>query len=215
VLANRERVEKLGGGRLGYIHVPDMGDTGSYEFLKWFYPQQRKEGLVVDVRSNGGGNVSQWLIERLDTKLLGTSFGRIDEHVETYPITVFHGPKVCLLNETSASDGDIFPYMFRQAGLGPLIGKRSWGGVVGIGGRGPLIDGGNVYVPEAGTNAVDGSWVIEGHGVDPDIVVENDPKSVIAGGDPQLERGVAEVLKALQAQPMKLPPRPADPVKTR
>jgi tricorn protease len=215
VNANRERVEKLGGGRVGYIHVPDMGDSGSYEFLKWFYPQLRKEGLVVDVRSNGGGNVSQWLIERLDTKLLGTGFGRIDDYPETYPLTVFHGQKVCLLNETSASDGDIFPYMFRQAGLGPLIGKRSWGGVVGIGGRGPLLDGGDVYVPEAGTNAADGSWVIEGHGVDPDIVVENDPRSVIAGGDPQLERGVAEVLKAMDAAPLKLPARPADPVKTR
>jgi tricorn protease len=192
-----------------------MGDTGSYEFLKWFYPQIRKEGLVVDVRSNGGGNVSQWLIERLDTTLLGTGFGRIDDYPETYPLTVFHGPKVCLLNETSASDGDIFPYMFRQAGLGPLIGKRSWGGVVGIGDRGPLIDGGDVYVPEAGTNAADGSWVIEGHGVDPDIVVENDPKSVIEGRDPQLERGVEEVLKAMQAKPMTLPARPADPVKTR
>jgi tricorn protease len=215
VEANRERVDKLSNGRVGYLHVPDMGSSGSYEFLKWFYPQLRKEGLVVDVRSNGGGNVSQWLIERLDTKLLGTGFGRIDDYPETYPQTVFHGPKACLLNETSASDGDIFPYMFRQAGLGPLIGKRSWGGVVGIGGRGPLIDGGRVYVPEGGTNAVDGSWVIEGHGVDPDIVVENDPKSVIEGRDPQLERGVAEVLKAMDAQPMKLPARPPDPVKTR
>jgi len=212
---NRERVEKLTRGRVGYIHVPDMGSAGSYEFLKWFYPQIRKEGLVVDVRSNGGGNVSQWLIERLDTKLLGTGFSRVDDYPDTYPQTVFHGPKVCLLNETSASDGDIFPYMFRQAGLGPLIGKRSWGGVVGIGGRGPLIDGGRVFVPESGTNAVDGSWVIEGHGVDPDIVVENDPKSVIEGRDPQLERGVAEVLKAMEAQPMKLPARPADPVKTK
>jgi tricorn protease len=215
VEANRARVEKLGGGRVGYLHVPDMGSSGSYEFLKWFYPQLRKEGLVVDVRSNGGGNVSQWLIERLDSKLLGTGFGRIDDYPETYPQTVFHGPKVCLLNETSASDGDIFPYMFRQAGLGPLIGKRSWGGVVGIGGRGPLVDGGRVFVPEAGSNAVDGSWVIEGHGVDPDIVVENDPKSVIEGRDPQLERGVAEVLKAMAATPLKLPARPPDPVKTR
>jgi tricorn protease len=215
VNANRERVDRLSNGRVGYLHVPDMGEAGSYEFLKWFYPQLRKEGLVVDVRSNGGGNVSQWLIERLDTKLLGTSFGRIDDYLDTYPQTVFYGPKVCLLNETSASDGDIFPYMFRQAGLGLLIGKRSWGGVVGISGRGPLIDGGRAYVPEAGTNAVDGSWVIEGHGVDPDILVENDPRSVIEGRDPQLERGVAEVLKAMEAQPMKLPARPADPVKTR
>jgi len=212
---NRERVSKLTNGRVGYLHVPDMGPSGGYEFLKWFYPQIRKEGLVVDVRSNGGGNISPWLIERLDTRLLGTGFSRMDDYAETYPQTVFHGPMVCLLNETSASDGDIFPYMFRQAGLGPLIGKRSWGGVVGIDDHGPLVDGGNVYVPEGGSNDLDGNWVIEGHGVDPDIVVENDPKSVIEGHDPQLERGVAEVLKAMDAKPMKLPARPADPVKTK
>ena len=152
-----------------------MGAAGSYEFLKWFYPEAVKEGLVVDVRSNGGGNISQWVIERLSRKLLGTRFDRIDGLPGTYPDVVVRGAKVCILNETSASDGDIFPYMFRQAGLGPLIGKRSWGGVVGISGRGPLIDGGRVFVPEDGTNDVDGKWVIEGHGVDPDIVVENDP----------------------------------------
>jgi len=215
VTANMEKVAKLTNGRAGYLHIPDMGAPGIYEFVKWFYPQVRKEGLVVDVRSNGGGNVSQWIIERLDTKLLGTRFGRRSEHPGTYPETVFHGHKVALLNETSASDGDIFPHMFRKAGLGPLIGKRSWGGVVGISGLGPMIDGGSISVPLSGTNDVDGKWVIEGHGVDPDIVVENDPKSVIAGKDPQLERGVAELLKKMDAEPMRLPKKPADPVKTK
>jgi tricorn protease len=191
-----------------------MGGSGIYEFIKWFYPQIRKEGLVVDVRSNGGGNVSQWIIERLDSKLLGTRFGRIDSLPFTYPATVLHGHMVCLLNETSASDGDIFPHMFRQTGLGPLIGKRSWGGVVGINNRGPLIDGGRVYVPESGTNDLDGRWIIEGHGVDPDIVVENDPKSVIAGRDPQLERAIEELVKKMDEAPLKLPSRPPDPVKT-
>ncbi|MFN8096458.1 MAG: S41 family peptidase, partial [Vicinamibacteria bacterium] len=210
----RERVAKLTNGRAGYLHVPDMGAPGIYEFIKWFYPQIRKEGLVVDVRSNGGGNVSQWIIERLDTKLLGTRFGR-NEQPGTYPETVFHGHKVAILNETSASDGDIFPHMFRKAGLGPLVGKRSWGGVVGISGLGPLLDGGNATVPLSGTNDVDGAWVIEGHGVDPDVVVENDPKSVIEGRDPQLERAVAELVKAMDAEPMHLPKRPADPVKTK
>jgi tricorn protease len=104
--------------------------------------------------------------------------------------------------------------MFRQSGLGPLIGKRTWGGVVGISGRGPLLDGGIVFVPEAATGSVAGQYVIEGHGVDPDIVVENDAASVIDGRDPQLERGIAEVMKALQANPKVLPPRPPDPVKT-
>jgi tricorn protease len=215
VNANREKVAKLTNGRAGYLHIPDMSDTGIYEFVKWFYPQIRKEGLVVDVRANGGGNVSQWIIERLDTKLLATGFGRVSDHPDTYPGTVFHGHKVAILNETSASDGDIFPYMFRKAGLGPLVGKRSWGGVVGITGLGPMIDGGTVYVPIEGQNDLDGSWVIEGHGVDPDIVVENDPKSVIAGRDPQLERAVEELVKKMDAEPMKLPQRPADPVKTK
>jgi tricorn protease len=215
VSANRDKVAQLTNGRAGYLHVPDMGAPGIYEFVKWFYPQIRKEGLVVDVRSNGGGNVSQWIIERLDTKLLGTRFGRRGEHPGTYPATVFHGHKVALLNETSASDGDIFPHMFRKAGLGPLVGKRSWGGVVGITGLGPMIDGGTIYVPISGTNDVDGRWVIEGHGVDPDIVVENDPKSVIAGKDPQLERAVAELVKKMDAEPMRLPTKPADPVKTK
>jgi len=213
--ATREKVAKLTNGRAGYLHIPDMGAPGIYEFVKWFYPQLRKEGLVVDVRSNGGGNVSQWIIERLDSKLLGTRFGRRSEYPGTYPGTVFHGHKVALLNETSASDGDIFPHMFRKAGLGPLVGKRSWGGVVGISGLGPMIDGGQVTVPLSGTNDVDGRWVIEGHGVDPDIVVENDPQSVIAGKDPQLERGVAELLKKMDAEPMRLPKKPADPVKTK
>lgn len=215
VKENREKVAALSGGRIGYLHIPDMGAEGIYEFIKWYYPQIRKEGLVIDVRSNGGGNVSQWIIERLDNKLLGTRFGNRGDQARTYPYTVFYGHMACLLNQTSASDGDIFPHMFRKAGLGPLIGKRSWGGVVGISSHGPLIDGGQVFVPEQGTNDVDGSWIIEGHGVDPDIEVENDPASVIAGRDNQLERAVAYLLEKIQKEPRKLPQRPPDPVKTK
>ena len=201
--------------------VFSTSSTGSHfyvkvirEFIKTYYPQIRKQALIVDVRGNGGGNISQMLIERLRRQLLGVEYDRLDKQTETYPDAVFYGPKVCLINETSASDGDIFPYMFRQSGLGPLIGKRTWGGVVGISGRGPLLDGGQVFVPEAATGSVAGQYVIEGHGVDPDIVVENDAASVIDGRDPQLERGISEILKALQANPKVLPPRPPDPVKT-
>ena len=213
VADNRRRVDSMTQGRVGYLHLPDMGSDGINEFIKWFYPQIRREGLVVDVRANGGGNISAMLIERLSHRLLGTDFSRNSDYVSTYPGTVFTGPMVALLNETSASDGDIFPYMFRQAGLGPLIGKRSWGGVVGITDHGQLIDGGHVNVPEFGLADTAGHWVVEGHGVDPDIVVENDPASLIAGRDPQLERGVAEVLRALQEHPGRLPARPAPPVK--
>jgi tricorn protease len=214
VTHNRDAVSAATGGKVGYIHIPDMGADGIREFIKYFYPQIRKQALIVDVRGNGGGNVSQMIIERLKRDLLGTNFDRIDESTGTYPGAVFYGPKVCLINETSASDGDIFPYMFRQAGLGPLIGKRTWGGVVGIAGRGPLLDGGQIFVPEAATANTTGQYVIEGHGVDPDIVVENDPASVIAGRDPQLERAIAEILKALEANPKNLPKRPPDPDKT-
>jgi len=212
---NLEKVTKATKGRVAYLHLPDMGADGIYEFIKWFYPQIRKEGLIVDVRSNGGGNVSQWIIERLDNKLLGTRFGSTSDDPGTYPAAVFHGHMVCILNETSASDGDIFPYRFRQSGLGPLIGKRSWGGVVGISSRGPLLDGGQVYVPLSATNAPDGRWIIEGHGVDPDIEVQNEPKSVLEGRDSQLERAIKEVLKRMKKDPKRLPDRPADPVKTK
>jgi tricorn protease len=213
VEGNRKRVSDATNGRVGYIHIPDMGANGIREFIKWYYPQIDKEGLVVDVRANGGGNVSRMLIERLRRKLMGVNYARTDDIGSPYPDGVFIGPMVALLDQNSASDGDIFPWMFREAGLGPLIGKRSWGGVVGIGSRGPLIDGGNIFVPGSALANAKGEWIIEGYGVDPDIEVDNDPRSEIAGKDPQLERGIVEVMTKLK-NPVKLPGRPAAPVKT-
>ena len=215
VAANRAKVDKATNGRVGYLHVPDMGPDGIREFIKWYYGQIRKEGLVIDVRGNGGGNVSSMLIERLRRELLSVDYSRCNEYPSTYPGTVFVGHMVCLLNETSASDGDIFPAMFRQAGLGPLIGKRSWGGVVGYTGHGQLIDGGSVFVPEFGFVNLKGEWDVENYGVVPDIVVENDPKSIVEGRDPQLERGIAEVMAAIEKDPKKIPPRPKDPIRTK
>lgn len=213
VAANRRRVEEATNGRVGYIHVPDMSANGIREFIKWYYPQVRKEGMVVDVRGNGGGNVSRMLIERLRRQVLAAQFSRNNEEPNLYPDGAIIGPLVCLLNENSSSDGDIFPAMFREAKLGPLIGKRSWGGTVGITNHGQLIDGGSVNVPEFGFANTKGEWIIEGHGVDPDIVVENDPRSVIQGKDPQLERGIAEVMSRIKANPPRFPTRPPDPVK--
>ena len=214
VTANRLKVVEATGGRVGYLHIPDMGANGIQEFIKYYYGQIRKDGLIIDVRGNGGGNVSAMLIERLSRDLLGTRFSRTDDTAGTYPTTVFNGQLVCILDEDSASDGDIFPYRFKEAGLGTLIGKRSWGGVVGITNRGPLIDGGTVNVPEFGTNDRDGNWVIEGYGVAPDIEIANDPKSVIAGRDPQLERAIEEITRMIREDPRPLPERPAPPVKT-
>ena len=151
------------------MHIPDMGAPGIYEFIKWYYGQLDKEGLVVDVRANGGGNVSRMIIERLARQWLALGYSRTDSRATTYPDGVFIGPKIALLDEFAGSDGDIFPAMFKQAGLGTLVGLRSWGGVVGIAGRGPLIDGGSISVPEFGFANTKGEWIIEGHGVDPDI----------------------------------------------
>ena len=215
VESRRALVDRLSNGRIGYMHLPDMGAEGISEFCKWYYGQVRKDGLILDDRGNGGGNVSQIILERLRRTLLGTEFPRNSAYTGTYPQVVFTGPMACLLNEDSASDGDIFPWMFQAAKLGPVIGKRSWGGVVGITDHGPLIDGGSVNVPEFGHADAGGQWAVEGHGVDPDIVVENDPRSTLAGRDPQLERAVQEVQKALLARKPALPPRPPAPVKTK
>ena len=212
-VANREKVSKATNGRVGYLHLPDMGTNGIREFIKWYYPQLNKEGLIVDVRANGGGNVSRMIIERLRRKVLALGYSRTNDEATTYPDAVFIGPMVSILDENSGSDGDIFPAMFREAGLGPLIGKRSWGGVVGITNRGTLIDGGVVNVPEFGFANKNGEWVIEGYGVDPDIEVDNDPQSVLAGKDPQLDRAIAEVMAKLKS-PVKLPGKPAPPIKT-
>jgi len=214
VLDNHRRVTEATDGRVGYLHVPDMGPDGIREFIKWFYGQIRKDGLVIDVRSNGGGNVSQMLIERLARKPLSLGYSRTQPNVSTYPYQAFNGHMAAILDENSASDGDIFPWQFRNAGLGPLIGKKSWGGVVGITSHGPVIDGGSVNVPEFGFLDVEGEWVIEGEGVAPDIEVENDPASVIAGEDPQLERAIEEVMKQIEADPPGFPERPEPPVKT-
>jgi len=214
ILRKRALVEKLSGGRLGYLHIPDMGAEGIREFIKWFYGQLDREGLVVDVRHNGGGNVSQMVISRLARKLLMVSWERNADIPDPYPSRAYAGRLIALCNEDTASDGDQFSYIFRKAGLGKLVGKRTWGGVVGIYGRAPLVDGGTVYVPESAAADLENHWVIEGWGVEPDIVVENDPKSLLEGRDPQLERAVRELLSELDAHPVPRLHRPAPPCKT-
>jgi len=211
---NRKYVEEKSGGKIGYVYIPDMGGDGIREFIKWFYPQIRKQGLIVDVRDNGGGNVSSMFIERLSRRLLGFNYDRNASATGTYPPQVFIGPMAALINETSASDGDIFSYMFKQAKLGPTIGKRTWGGTVGINDYGPVLDGGTVEVPEFNAIAdLHGNYHVEGEGVSPDIEVDNDVFSTIHGKDPQLDRAIAEVMQKIQANPPVFAPRQADPVK--
>jgi tricorn protease len=190
-----------------------MGPDGIREFVKQYYPQRDKAGLVLDDRWNGGGNVSQMVLNRLQRELLMCTFGRTSGY-RPYPQALFHGHLVCLLNESSASDGDIFPAMFRRAGLGKLVGKRSWGGIIGITNRGMLMDGGTVNVPEFGNTEPGAEWTIEGRGVEPDVVVENDVASLLQGRDPQLEKGITIVREQIRAEPRPRPTPPPPPVKT-
>lgn len=213
VAHNRDYVAKASNGTMGYLHIPDMGGDGAREFVKWFYPQLRKQGLVIDARDNGGGNVSPWVIERLSRKPMGLDYARGSEITGTYPNQTFIGHLVALCNGTTASDGDIFSYMFKQAKLGPLIGVRTWGGVVGISNFGPAIDGGEIFVPQYATADTKGNYVVEGIGVEPDIVVEQEVAAQLAGRDPQLDRGIEELKKAIAAKPVGLPPVQAPPVK--
>ncbi len=214
VQTNIKKVNKATNGRVGYLHVPDMGDDGLNEFCKYFYPQLRKEALIIDVRGNGGGNVSSILIERLRRELAMIGIAR-NTSLYYDPSGMHYGPKVCLLDEFSASDGDIFPYRFRHYKLGKLVGKRSWGGVVGIRDSLPLLDGGYLFKPEFSQYDLAGKeWMMEGHGVDPDIYVDNDPAAEFSGVDQQLDKGIEVVVEELKNYP-KLPPAPPYPDKSK
>ncbi len=210
VQRNRRRVDEASDGRVGYIHLPDMAGGGLNAFARTFYPQLRKQALIIDVRWNGGGFVSQMIIERLRRELGGMTASR-NAGEFTYPDAVQVGPKVCLINQWSASDGDLFPHFFRRYGLGRLVGKRTWGGVVGIRGDKKLVDGGYLYQPEFAYYDLDSSWMIENRGVEPDVEVDLPPAAALAGRDPQLERAIEMMLEAIAAEPPRLPPRPADP----
>ncbi len=208
---NIEKVDKATAGKVGYIHIPDMGVSGLNQFAKYYYPQLRKKGLIIDVRGNGGGNVSPMIIERLRREIAMMEMSR-DTIARPDPDGFLLGPKVCLINEFSASDGDIFPYRFKKYGLGKLIGKRTWGGVVGIRGTLPLIDGGFLNKPEFAPFSIDGKeWIIEGKGVEPDIVVDNDPAKEMAGIDEQLNKAIEVILEELKTKEVKLPPIPPYP----
>jgi tricorn protease len=206
---NRKKVEEATGSRVGYIYIPDMSASGLNEFVKQYFPQIRKEGLIIDVRYNGGGFVDQLIFERLRRILVGMDSARNWESM-TIPDSVFHGHMVCITNEYAASDGDIFTFYFKKYKLGPVVGMRTWGGVRGIRGYVPLIDGGYITRPEFAIYGLDSQWLIENRGVEPDIVVDNPPDLVMKGRDPQLEKAIELVMKAIQEQPKKLPPRPPD-----
>jgi len=207
-------VDKATKGKVGYVHIPDMGVHGLNEFVKYYYPQLEKKALIIDVRGNGGGNVSPMIIERLRREVAMINIAR-NSIPFVNPGGLVWGPKVCLIDEFSASDGDIFPYRFKKHKLGKLIGKRTWGGVVGIRGSLPLLDGGTLHKPEFSRYDVEGKeWIMEGYGVDPDIFVDNDPSQEFAGIDQQLNKAIDVILEELETQEKTIPNIPPYPVKT-
>ncbi len=210
---NIHKVDQATNGKVGYIHIPDMGTNGLNEFVRRFYPQLRKKAIIIDDRGNGGGNVSPQIVERLRREIAMIDIAR-NTSPNPDPGSMVWGPKVCLIDEFSASDGDIFPYRFKKYNLGKLIGKRTWGGVVGIRGTLPLLDGGFLNKPEFSRYGVDGEgWIMEGHGVDPDIVVDNDPAKEYAGDDEQLNKAIEVILDQLKTQEKSIPPPPEYPIK--
>jgi len=200
IQSRRDMVDRMSGGRIGYIHMPNTADEGNRELFKYFYPQTKKEALIVDVRYNGGGFIPERMIELLDRPLLNYWTRRNVQPVST-PGFTHQGPKVCLINAYSSSGGDAFPYYFRKRGLGPLIGERTWGGLIGLSGNPGFIDGGSITVPTFRFLTEQGKWDIENIGVSPDIEVLDRPDLVAMGKDPTLEKAVEVLIQKLDENP--------------
>ncbi|HEY7784315.1 MAG TPA: PDZ domain-containing protein [Pyrinomonadaceae bacterium] len=205
---NRRLVDKLSGGRLAYVWLPNTAGPGYTAFTRYYYAQQEKEGAIIDERYNQGGQVADYIVSELDRKLMGF-FAQRDGQPSTSPIAGIYGPKVMIINESAGSGGDALPYMFRQRKLGPLVGTRTWGALVGTLGTPPTIDGGGITAPTLAFYDLTGKWAVENEGVAPDIEVEYTPAEVIKGRDPQIERAVQEALKLLEQKPVPRVPRPA------
>lgn len=213
VESNRRLVEKLSGGQLAYVYLPNTGQPGYSSFNRYYFSQQDKKGVVVDERYNGGGSAADYIIDVLGRDFDGY-FNNVagDRYPFTSPAAGIWGPKVMIINEMAGSGGDLMPYMFRRRKLGLLVGKRTWGGLVHTADTPGFIDGGGMIAPRGGFFTRDNKWAVENEGVGPDIDLENWPKDVIAGHDPQLERAVSEAMRMLQERPVdravKEPPPP-------
>ncbi len=216
VESNRRKVDEMSGGRLAYVWLPNTSTTGYNYFNRYYFAQQHKEGAVIDERFNGGGSAADYMVDYMSRRLTGFFNNPVGERTPfKNPNAGIWGPKVMIINESAGSGGDLLPYMFRATGIGPLVGTRTWGGLVGIWDVPPLIDGGRITAPRGGFFDLDGQWAVENEGVAPDIEVEQTPKAVIAGGDPQLEEAVREAVRLLQTHKAQLRAEPPAPVRTR
>ncbi|MDQ3020456.1 MAG: S41 family peptidase [Bacteroidota bacterium] len=200
----REYVHKKSKGKLGYVHIPDMGPNGFSEFHRYYIYEASKNGLIVDLRDNGGGHVSQLLLEKLSRKHYGYGVSRYGS-VDSYPSHSVAGPMVAVTDEYAGSDGDIFSHQFKQMKLGTLVGKRTWGGVIGINPRLTLADGTMTTQPEYATYMKDVGWKVENYGTDPDVEVDVAPQDYAKGKDPQLDKAIEIALEQLKKKPIELP----------
>lgn len=213
---NRRKVDELSNGKLAYIYVPNTGGGGFTSFNRYYFSQQDKKGAIIDERNNGGGSAADYMIDIMNRKLFGYFNSKTnDNRPWTTPMAGIWGPKVMIINERAGSGGDLLPYMFKMAEIGPLVGTRTWGGLVGTWDTPRFIDGGRMVAPRGGFYDVDGNWAVEGEGVAPDIEVIQDPKSVLAGNDPQLERAVEEAMRLLKNNEFELQPEPAPPIRSK
>ncbi|MEJ7912296.1 MAG: PDZ domain-containing protein, partial [Chitinophagaceae bacterium] len=212
--SNRRKVDALSGGKLAYVYVPNTGNPGYTSFNRYYFAQQDKKGAVIDERNNGGGSAADYMIDIMGRKLQGYFNNRVEGNKpSTTPMAGIWGPKVMIINENAGSGGDLLPYMFRKNKIGPLVGTRTWGGLVGTWDTPPFLDGGRMVAPRGGFFDTDGAWAVEATGIAPDVEVFQDPKMLIAGKDQQLERAVQEALKLIQTQGIELKKEPAAPVR--
>lgn len=215
VESNRRKVDELSNGRLAYVWLPNTGNGGFEAFNRYYFAQQDKDGVVIDERNNGGGSAADYMIDVMDRELLGYFNSKVGDHFPpfTTPMAGLWGPKVMVINERAGSGGDLLPYMFKKKELGPLVGTRTWGGLVGTWDTPQFIDGGGMIAPRGGFFNTDGEWDVEGKGISPDIQVMQRPEKVISGNDPQLERAVQEALNLLKTQGIELKKEPEAPEK--
>ncbi len=207
---NRRKVDRLSGGKLGYVHMPDTAQGGFTSFNRYYYAQVDKQGVIMDERFNAGGQAADYVIDVMNRPLEGWWSPRYGAIYRT-PAAAIFGPKVMITNEMAGSGGDMMPWMFRHTHIGTLVGKRTWGGLIGVSQYPTLMDGGAVTAPNFGFFNPAGEWDVENHGVAPDVEVELDPKAVHAGHDPQLERAVAIAMEQMEKNPAPTPHRPAFP----
>jgi tricorn protease len=212
VEGNLRKVDAATGGRVAYVYVPNTANLGYTYFTRYFYPQAYKEAVILDERYNGGGSVADYYIDVLQKKMISMWTFRYGNDMKT-PSGSVQGPKVMIIDENAGSGGDLLPWMWRKFQVGPIVGKRTWGGLVGILGFPDLMDGGQITAPNIAFWDPEKGWAVENEGVPPDVEVEQTPADVIAGRDPQLERAIAIVMEQLKKNPPQRPKRPAFPVK--